>query len=253
MLFKYISGKNGAEALEILKCFCEKYTLRASEPTSFNDPFEFKVVVDFEAYEDTIRKAYFRNKSDSPEEEYESWRRHHTKEEWWLVQKTRKELLSRFGVCCLSEVDDNHLMWSHYASEHQGFCVGFDETQLLDGLEGVTGHGPVKYQKNAPKFKYYFDPPQRFDRSAVACKSSLWKYEREHRIVFRCSGIISFPPAALKQIILGCRAYMELRNYADSKCEVAGPEYFQMCEDFRAYRLSKERIKKNVTIMSSFF
>jgi hypothetical protein len=49
MLYKYVGAENGKQALEVLKYFCEAYTLKASEPTSFNDPFEFKIVADFEA------------------------------------------------------------------------------------------------------------------------------------------------------------------------------------------------------------
>jgi Protein of unknown function (DUF2971) len=252
MLFKYVRADNGGHALELLKCFCEKYTLKASAPTSFNDPFEFKVTVDFEADEATIRERYFVNKPDSSDTEYESWRRHHTKDEWWVVQETRKELLSRFGVCCLSEVDDNHLMWSHYASEHQSFCVGFEEKQLYE-LPGVTGFGPVEYRENAPRFRYYFDSPETFEAQAVACKSSLWAYEREHRIVFKSSGIVPFPPSALQEVSLGCRAHMALRDYAEKHCDQDGVKFFQMAEDFQAYRLRKEPIRKNVRIMSSFF
>jgi Protein of unknown function (DUF2971) len=143
-------------------------------------------------------------------------------------------------------------MWSHYASQHQGFCVGFDETALAR-LEGIIGQGPVRYQVDAPMFRYYFDPPELLEKQVFACKSKLWKYEREYRIVFNRSGTVGFPKAALKQIIIGCRAYMELRAYADHHCEKAEIEFFQMCEDFRAYRLRKEVVRKNVTIMSSFF
>jgi hypothetical protein len=148
----------------------------------------------------TRSRAFFEHKKDASEAEYESWRRDHTKDEWWVTQEMRKDLVARFGVCCLSEVDDNHLMWSHYASDHQGFCVGLDETQL-DGLQGLIGQGPVKYQSDAPRFRYYIDPPQLLEKQVFACKSKLWEYEREYRIGFNWSGIVPFPKAALKQII----------------------------------------------------
>src|SRR5262245_5562359 len=62
VLFKYVRAEKGRYALGLLKCFCEKHTLMASPPTSFNDPFEFKFSVDFDADEATIRERYFLNK-----------------------------------------------------------------------------------------------------------------------------------------------------------------------------------------------
>lgn len=163
-----------------------------------------------------------------------------------VTQETRKHMLSRFGVFCLSALDANHLMWSHYASNHQGFCVGIDESQLQE-IQGVVGHGFVAYQEAAPSFRYYLDPPELFDIRVFGCKSSLWAYEREYRFVFDRKGILDFPRTALKQ------AHQELRSYANMHCEEDDPEFYQMCEDFNAYRLNKERIRKNMTIMSSFF
>ena len=32
----------------------------------------------------------------------------------------------KHGVCCFSEHPNNILMWSHYAKNHQGICLGFD-------------------------------------------------------------------------------------------------------------------------------
>jgi hypothetical protein len=100
MLFKYVGGK---DALQIMKCFCEQHTLRASDPTTFNDPFEFKFAVDLDADENTIRERFFIDRKGASDAEYREWRRQHTKgDKWWITQETRKELLSRYGVFCLS-------------------------------------------------------------------------------------------------------------------------------------------------------
>lgn len=253
MLFKYIGGSSGEDALQILKCFCERHTFRASQPTTFNDPFEFKVAVDLDADEDTMCKRFFLDRRGTSDAEYQEWRRQDAKGTgWWITQETRKEVLARFGVFCLSAVDDNHLMWSHYAANHRGFCVGIDEEKLKD-IKGVYGHGPVRYQKSAPKFRYYFDSPEDFEKSLFGCKSSLWAYEREYRFIFDRSGTFDFPVRALKQVILGCRAYTELRTYANEHCEKGDLDFFQMREDFNGYRLKKEPVRKNVTLMTSFF
>ena len=31
----------------------------------------------------------------------------------------------RFKTCSLSKINDNKLMWSHYAKEHTGICIGY--------------------------------------------------------------------------------------------------------------------------------
>lgn len=33
----------------------------------------------------------------------------------------------RIGITCFSEKWNSMLMWSHYANDHKGYCIGFDE------------------------------------------------------------------------------------------------------------------------------
>ena len=40
----------------------------------------------------------------------------------WLAGSFIKSI----GVACLTEVPDSILMWSHYAQNHTGYCIGFD-------------------------------------------------------------------------------------------------------------------------------
>jgi hypothetical protein len=254
MLYKYVGARTGSDTLQVLKYYCEQYTLKVSEPTSFNDPFEFKIALDLSADEDTMQKRFFVDKPGASEKEYEDWRRTHTQQaKWWINQETRKELLSRFGVFCTSAVEDNHLMWSHYAENHTGFCVGLDESQL-SGMKGLIGQGFVEYQETAPSFQYYFESPELFQNRVFGCKSAVWSYEKEYRFLFDQSGLLEFPPSALKEVILGCRAHMPLRKYAHEQCEGSkSVHFFQMCEDFQEYKLLKKLVEKNSWLMSSFF
>lgn len=52
--------------------------------------------------------------------------------------------LSRRLVCCLSGnsdnphfIEDNHLMWTHYADQHRGICIEYDES-ILNGFSHYT-------------------------------------------------------------------------------------------------------------------
>lgn len=252
MLYKYATGATGASTLERLKSYCENYTLMVSKPATFNDPFEFKVAIDYEADEQTIRERYFLDNKDASQSTYDEWRSHFDQAKWSITQNVRNGLLSRYGVFCLSEVENNHLMWSHYAKNHRGFCIGFDES-LLVAMDGHIGGGPITYLERAPVFRFFWDAPGFFDQAALGCKSAAWAYEREHRLMFNHTGISKFPRTALKEVIIGCRAYPELRAYAQQHCEDEDVRFCQMTEDFQAYGLTKRAVEKNVTFMSSFF
>ena len=44
--------------------------------------------------------------------------------------------MTALGVLCLSACDNSILMWSHYADEHKGFCIGFNNS-LVASIEGI--------------------------------------------------------------------------------------------------------------------
>uniref|UniRef100_A0A2G7SP99 DUF2971 domain-containing protein n=1 Tax=Chryseobacterium sp. B5 TaxID=2050562 RepID=A0A2G7SP99_9FLAO len=48
--------------------------------------------------------------------------------EWALLSDMEKELRRQYkkGILSLSENPNCHLMWSHYAKNHTGFCIGYD-------------------------------------------------------------------------------------------------------------------------------
>lgn len=253
MLYRFFGAESGADAVKCLGYICHDHTLLARAPTAFNDPFEFKVAIDFDAEENVIRRRYFEDNPTNTATDYEKWRTGFTGNfKWWLSQETRKHLMSSCGVLCFTNSDDNHLLWSHYATDHRGFCVGFDES-IASGISGVKGHGPVTYQCDAPVFRYYYDKAEAFATKVFSYKSDRWAYEREYRIVVEQAGVVAFPESALREVILGCRAYGELRTYADTRLDKVNFGFFQMVEDFYAYSLRKERIEPDVRLMTSFF
>lgn len=42
-----------------------------------------------------------------------------------LAREIAEQLLHNITVFCVSEKNDNQLMWSHYAAAHSGFCTGY--------------------------------------------------------------------------------------------------------------------------------
>jgi len=132
------------------------------------------------------------------------------------------DLRRRSRVCCLCEINDSILMWSHYAAEHRGVVLGFDTAALESGFRRPLE--PVEYLSHPPKLI----DTNAWVRSAVfglatpnflgsprewaLTKSDLWSYEREWRFFWMAARgtpgefeDFRFPRAALVELVLGCK------------------------------------------------
>lgn len=132
---------------------------------------------------------------------------------------------SKFGILCLSEVADSLLMWAHYASNHRGFVVQFDETHPFFSGTEFEGQSlsltKVDYSPERPVVSYSsINAPHLYYR-----KSLEWSYEQEWRLIkplSAASKIVSrkdfpvhfyeIPPEALRGVILGCAMPHEIRT-----------------------------------------
>lgn len=136
-------------------------------PSKFNDPFELSAKV---------------NISTSPLLTGLNTRE---KEEVQRIFRLRPpeavsaEWREKIGILCLTEDPLNILMWSHYAANHTGICIGFD-----------TEHSPfncavnVSYSTERPKAEFNSAPEELIDRVLLR-KSQHWQYEKEWRIIKR--------------------------------------------------------------------
>jgi len=119
------------------------------------------------------------------------------------ASKSIKEL----GVICLSEINNDILMWSHYSNGHTGFCIEFERSENND-LGKWEFCLPVAYDSiNVPSF----DPERITERGAIAeivsRKAPNWSYEKEWRLIIShefANGFI-FLPAKITAIIFGCK------------------------------------------------
>lgn len=91
LLYKYYGFESGLAALR-------NYTLGFRNPSQLNDPLEFKT---------------------------------------WLLRHGLSDLNclslldSQVGVLSLTRDEKHPLMWSHYADQHRGFAIGYDENEAL--------------------------------------------------------------------------------------------------------------------------
>ncbi len=187
-----------------------------SSPADLNDPFECRPQITCGgSREDVINflvKMIRRNlpylSEDSVTAEataiYLSGSHRHP-ETWVTVrQSIVDDLAQRIALCCFSEVNDDILMWSHYADMHHGYCLKFaatDETPFFGEAQQVT------YSASLPVVDIVDDSANDKAAKVLLTKCIDWKYEREWRIVNYKSGVgpHEYPAELLVGVIFGAR------------------------------------------------
>ena len=145
-------------------------------------------------------------------------------------------------VMCFSECNNSILMWSHYAENHQGFCVEYDfnNTRIEKSIRKVNysnirKHIPSTFAdgdaKTANELIY-----------AAACrKSSEWSYEKEWRFVVHKNVLNPFPfdvGAYMINVFSGIRAI-----YLGAKSKSKYQE--EICKHFEGTGISIYKMKMN--------
>lgn len=152
-----------------------------SDPKKFNDPFEFvKRPISRLLIGEGLKLL--------------------SKEEIQLQLQMEKEI-NGFGVACFSKTCDNILLWSHYADNHEGICLGFE---INDGQENFYD---VVYQNHIEVFNHK-DCQVTYKENAIklmTTKGSDWQYEQEIRQIFPKKSFETDYPGKLTEVIFGCK------------------------------------------------
>jgi hypothetical protein len=117
-----------------------------------------------------------------------------------LKASLETRIAEQIGVCCLSEVSDDPVMFAHYGADHRGCALQFSTTDAL-----LRNAFPVKYVDTPPALDLFELDPDRFVQVTLGTKHSRWAYEREWRVVVSPMGASThtFSPASLTGIVLG--------------------------------------------------
>ena len=225
-LFKYCRLNARAEQL------VSSSELWFSAPAKLNDPFECRPWLEFahtdqQLVDGLARQLRRQNPKMTPHTATANAvgifleGRHRNPEMWNAL---RDDLITRLtneiGVYCLSEHNDSILMWSHYAEDHTGFCLGFEATPYTEFF------GPaqkVLYSDELPHIQSFDMSPERQVDKIFLTKFSGWSYEDEWRIINHDTGpgLYSYPPELLKSITFGIRTSNEhrskIRNWAATR------------------------------------
>jgi len=132
---------------------------------------------------------------------------------------------SKFGILCLTEVPDSLLMWAHYAQNHAGLVLQFDESHQFFAPVSYEDQGfrltQVEYSAQRPVLSY----STRNSPVVYYRKSPDWAYEREWRLIKPLSKaskvlehpayprhLFALPPSAIQGVIVATFQYRRSRR-----------------------------------------
>lgn len=179
-----------------------------SKPSSFNDPFDCCINIDTNRIEESIRGAVKelysktgKDITDIPENEFKVTE--NDKKAFDSLKSSLHKLTQNIGILSLSSVNDDILMWGHYADSHNGFCIEYSRTP--DNIMGKQSE-PVNYEGNFPSLSAQEATSQsEAFKKLLLTKSTHWSYEKEWRII-EAAGDKAFQfPCDIKSIIFGLK------------------------------------------------
>jgi Protein of unknown function (DUF2971) len=116
------------------------------------------------------------------------------------------------GICSFSEVNDNELMWAHYASQFKGICVGYNLSRLLNNLNEDAEFVRVYYNEDVPQVRHTSTPPRLLAKKILSCKYYRWLYEREWRLFSELGKLPYQDKSCATHVYLGSRMTETNRN-----------------------------------------
>ncbi len=189
-----------------------------ASPYMFNDPFDCNIPFVRKHNEDEMKKVLSKYSNQSASKVAINLITKYKIKKFDIDEahkRVQNNIKSNISILSLTENPTNILMWSHYANNHKGFCLGFDKTMLYKSISKFF------HDKNEACWLYPVEygiqfPPEIFDFEKTSnedflkyyrTKATDWSYEQEVRILKignSGSNVYTFNPKILKEIILGC-------------------------------------------------
>lgn len=136
-----------------------------------------------------------------------------------------KEHIEKSRVCCFAKDDienealalQNKLMWSHYGNGMRGYCVEFDQVELIRSIHNTVGHlvgytdmlydSLVKHSHHSilqQTVMGMFGSKNGMGIGDIATtKSSEWSYEKEFRLQVENINMVKFDPKCILSVTVG--------------------------------------------------
>jgi len=247
-LYKYFSS-NHKYSYQNLRDVIVGSVLRLNSPCHFNDPFEM-----WAHFIMTSTEAEKRGRFESLAREqapHLGWRAIQArinnlmsfdeKDFTPIWQQSLKSVREIAGVYCFAGSAKNTLMWSHYASNHNGVCIQFERVRDIATFSHAVR---VRYVPDLPILNWVVGFHEGISEMIFA-KHPCWEYERESRMMLygQAGRYVPFDPQALRKVIFGCRADAKLVDAVDgwlAEREAAGyakPDVYFTNQHAKQYRL----------------
>lgn len=183
-LYKYVSAERTQTCLPEVG----DGTLRVTQPSALNDPFECAV---WNTYVKPSMRASNKELSDTltslnrtsrvSEEDVCKARKKYGS--LYLRQLIARQLSQRFGIVSFSSNPLHPLMWAHYSSDGTGFAVGYDREQLKTLGKNKHCLRKVLYRSEPARILEHAVPRQEAAYRLLSLKSDHWEYEKEWRLI----------------------------------------------------------------------
>ena len=167
-----------------------------------------------------------------------------------LVSLIEKELLLQYdkGVLSLAKRNNCPLMWSHYAGQHTGLCVGYEMPTHLNSPppapQKVTYGGSRRVPASRIAEMLRGDEVARefVDGRVLLTKAQDWRYEKEWRLLGARGS--AFSTMELTEVIFGMRCPEPVRFSVAKTLEQRQPEvrFYAIQEVPGTFKLKRVRI-----------
>ena len=224
-LYKYRCFDNHAEAI------FTRYEMYFPRPVEFNDPFDCRMPVSFSgATENDYRKllekflpiCYEQNGLVITHQQLKSGiNQEFTSKDFDKLAKDIQDgfsngILNNHGIFCMSEKNDDILMWSHYAHSHCGFCLEFPDSGIFQMAKRVI------YTDAYPQANFFEKSIDELTNDVLLTKSDSWAYEEEWRILQRditpgvhCFGEPGFLTGVIFGLLMPKKEKQKIRNWIE--------------------------------------
>lgn len=208
--------------------------LWAAKPLSFNDPFEFRLK---ELKKNDIDKL--KNLSEIRNENP-----HLDKlSDFEFAERYKIEIQNKingYGVICYTETNDNILMWSHYADNHYGMCLGFEFEDLNE-----SGIYKVNYETLYPELDFEKIWHKEGMAKIFWTKSKDWAYENEWRKITIDSNKIVPYAGRLIEVIFGYRTSEEDKILIKEILKEETIKYLNADLDQNSFKIKIKQLHQN--------
>lgn len=119
---------------------------------------------------------------------------------------------SELQICSLSKTHNNSVMWSYYASGHEGLVIGVSIDTSGDNYVEIE---KVTYAKNNIFRGFLGSDAETEAKKVLTKKLSAWRHEQEIRVFSRSN----FVPIKINNVYFGCQMKSDKKDLLRSLLE----------------------------------